>query len=55
MSSCTNANVWGIIRVDALAQYDIETLRQIALEKISQLSEEDCADIMGTLKERGVL
>lgn len=55
MSSCTNANVWGIIKVDALTQYDIETLRRIALEKISHLSDEDCADIMGTLKERGML
>lgn len=55
MSSCTNANAWGIIKTDALAQCDIETLRRIALRKIDQLSDEDCADIMSTLKERGVL
>lgn len=55
MSSCTNADVCGIIKVDALAQCDIETLRRIAIEKISQLSDEDCADILFNLKERGVL
>lgn len=55
MSSCTNANVWGIIKVDTLAECDIETLRKIAIEKISQLSDEDCADILFNLKERGVL
>ena len=55
MSYCTNANVWGIIKTDALAQCDIETLRRIALKKIDKLSDEDCAYIMSTLKERGVL
>ena len=55
MSYCTNANVCGIIKTDALAQCDIETWRRIALKKIDQLSNEDCADIMSTLKERGVL
>lgn len=55
MSSCTNANVWGTIKTNALSQCDIETLRRIALEKISQLSDEDCADIIFNLKERGVL
>lgn len=33
MSYCTNANAWGIIKTDALAQCDIETLRRIALKK----------------------
>ena len=55
MSYCTNANVWGIIKTDALPQCDIETLRRIALKKIDKLSDEDCAYIMSTLKERGVL
>ena len=55
MKSCAKANVCGIINTSLLAEYDIETLRRIALEKISQLSDEDCADIMFNLKERGVL
>lgn len=55
MKPCVNANVCGIINTSLLAQCDIEMLRRIAIEKISQLSEEDCADIMETLKERGVL
>lgn len=55
MNSCAKANVCGIINTSLLAEYDIETLRRIALEKISQLSDEDCADIMFNLKERGVL
>jgi hypothetical protein len=55
MKSCANATVCGKINTSLLAQCDIETLRRIALEKISQLSDEDCADIMFNLKERGVL
>ena len=55
MSYCTFAIVCCILNIDALAQCDIETLRRIALKKIDQLSDEDCADIMSTLKERGVL
>lgn len=55
MKSCANATVCGKINTGLLAEYDIETLRRIALEKISQLSDEDCADIMFNLKERGVL
>lgn len=55
MSSCANANVCGIINTSLLAECDIKTLRKIAIEKISQLSDEDCADILFNLKERGVL
>ncbi len=55
MNSCANANVCGIINTSSLAECDIETLRKIAIEKISRLSDEDCADIMFNLKERGVL
>lgn len=55
MNPCANANVCGIINTSLLAECDIETLRKIAIEKISQLSDEDCADIMFNLKERGVL
>lgn len=55
MGSCAKANVCGIMNTGLLGECDIETLRRIALEKIDQLSDEDCADIMSTLKERGVL
>ena len=40
MKSCANATVCGKINTGLLAEYDIETLRRIALEKISQLSDE---------------
>lgn len=55
MGSCAKANVCGKMNTGLLGECDIETLRRIALEKIDQLSDEDCADIMSTLKERGVL
>lgn len=34
---------------------ELEDLRKQASEKISRLSDEDCADILLMLKERGVL
>lgn len=34
---------------------ELEDLRKQAFEKISRLSDEDCADILLILKERGVL
>ena len=43
------------MEIDLAGTINIETLRRIALEKISLLSDEDCPDIMGMLKERGVL
>lgn len=36
-------------------QKELEDLRNKASEKISRLSDEDCADILLILKERGVL
>lgn len=36
-------------------QKELEDLRKKASEKISRLSDEDCADILLILKERGVL
>lgn len=34
------------MEIDLAGTINIETLRRIALEKISLLSDEDCADIM---------